>query len=218
MIFTYNGSDCALIALSLIDASYRILNESKSAAILESGQEYCLYINTNTREFTILTSNECEPPCSCHTQLTLEKIGVSRSVQDQKDYLTVKYANGPLKFIKNKFEDLKNKLEELQKDPFYPGRVIRIQVGTEVCFGILLTESKCIYFNEQGQIKGYATNLNLESDKILGIYEPTEEHYKVQDYKNMDVIWERKNNVKKSIAEIEKELGLDPGTLEISND
>ena len=53
--------------------------------------------------------------------------------------------------------------------------------------------------------------------QVKKIFVPTPHCFKLSDYTKMDVAWPKVKNkvVKKTIAEVEKELGLEPGTLEI---
>ena len=50
----------------------------------------------------------------------------------------------------------------------------------------------------------------------MKICKPSDKFFKAKDIDNMEIVWERqKPKVKKSIADIEKALNLEPGTLEI---
>lgn len=218
MTFIYNGDAGPLIAMSLIDLGYELLDFDKSLDIFISEETYCIYINVDKKQYKFYQNHEISGPHIDHTLATLAALGISRSIEEQENYLIEKYNSIRLPLISKLFNT--NKSTEAPKkldNILHPGRIIRFKKGDEIYLGVLLTETTCVYFNNEAKIKGYGTNLNLNYDGLLGVYQPTTEHYRIQDYQNMIVIWERKCTIKKSIAEIEKELGLDPGMLEITN-
>lgn len=88
--------------------------------------------------------------------------------------------------------------------------------------GFIISSGTIIYANNKGEIKGYLRGC-LDSPKdgnfyqVKKIFVPTPYCFKLSDYKKMDVAWPKVKNkvVKKTVSEIEEELGLEPGTLEI---
>ena len=67
-----------------------------------------------------------------------------------------------------------------------------------------------------GEIKSYLTNFTQKSPFVFNsIRRPSVNHFRLDEYDKMDLIWENKVKVTKTIQEIEKELGLTPGTLSI---
>lgn len=142
--------------------------------------------------------------------------------EDIKDY-----AKLPIKYISS-LEELKEIIESKCekhidsvnfsfKDVTKPGYIVELKINESTYFGIILDSKTIVYVNKQGAIKGYINNYTENIPyKIIAIYKPTIEHFKLSDYQNMSVVWEQtKPKIKKSKSEIEKELGLEPGTLEI---
>lgn len=125
---------------------------------------------------------------------------------------------------KNKEDNVTNtNLTNAFKAEFLPGRIVRLEIRGQKYFGFILSSKTIAYVNYKGELKGYLNDcLNTFTVdcpyKIYQILIPTASCYQLKDYGRMQVAWpkiEKKITVKKTIAEIEKELGLDPGTLEI---
>lgn len=109
-------------------------------------------------------------------------------------------------FIRN------NKFEQ----ELVPGRILLFKINNELFFGILLTSGTLIKIDSSGKVRGYINNFSSTSPyEILKIVEPTKDFFQLKDYDKMKVIWEIKPKLKKTIAEIEKELNLEPGSLTI---
>lgn len=99
-----------------------------------------------------------------------------------------------------------------------PGRIVKLEISGVCYLGIILSSKTIVYVSFDGQIKGYLNNYTMDKPyKIDCIIEPSPESFQLKDYKKMKYVWIRPQAkpVKKSVAEIEKELGLTPGTLEI---
>lgn len=139
-----------------------------------------------------------------------------------KNYIT-KMLIAELNTLKEEV-DKENNSEELSlKDMFkknlLPGRIVELDVNGEIHFGFILESNIIVYITKQGQIKGYLTYCTMDLPyKILRILIPKRGHFRLKDCDEMTVAWERPKKpvtVKKTISDIEKELGLNPGTLEI---
>lgn len=100
-----------------------------------------------------------------------------------------------------------------------PGRIVELEIKGQRYFGIILSCNTIVYITEKGEIKGYLNNYTIDHPyKINKILCPTSKYFQLKDFDKMLVMWERPikpTTIKKSISEIEKELGLEPGTLEI---
>ena len=125
---------------------------------------------------------------------------------------------------KNKVEDNKvdSNLNNDFKSEFLPGRIVQLIVKDQEYFGFIISSKAIVYVNNKGEIKGYLSGCfnspkNGSFYQVKKIFVPTPHCFKLSDYTKMDVAWPKIKNkvVKKTIAEVEKELGLEPGTLEI---
>lgn len=124
----------------------------------------------------------------------------------------------------NKLEDneIDSNLNDDFKSEFLPGRIVQLTVRDQEYLGFIISSGTIIYANNKGEIKGYLRGC-LDSPKdgnfyqVKKIFVPTPYCFKLSDYKKMDVAWPKVKNkvVKKTVSEIEEELGLEPGTLEI---
>lgn len=105
------------------------------------------------------------------------------------------------------------------KAALLPGRIVELEIKGERRLGFILTSGTIVYTNDQGEIKGYLNGFTMDYPyKIQRILIPTTNCFQLKDYKKMQVAWSRPIEtvtIKKSVSEIEKELGLAPGTLEI---
>lgn len=215
MIVTYINSDWPLVALTLLDENYKVLDVKQSEYILNTETNSCLVIDTNNKTFNIKKLFESEGSIYCSLEHILNKLGVNRDFKDQYKYIANKYIPGHDGLLEMLTE---NKNMSNTENLFIPGRLVTLLVEKKFYIGIILTEKKCACFNTIGHIEGYIDNLNLDDGTVLGVYQPTSEHYKLKEYDQMTVIYKRQDRVKKTISEIEQELGLAPGTLEIKND
>lgn len=123
------------------------------------------------------------------------------------------------KNINTKKPDTQPASENNFYDEIKPGRIVVLEVKGEKYFGFILTGGIIIYTNEKGEIKGYLKNYTSDHPyKIEKILIPTKECYQLQNYKSMTVAWTRPSKpviVTKTISELEKELNLEPGSLQI---
>lgn len=170
----------------------------------------------------------------------LSKIGVTNSIDEQRKLLrkfldTHRHAGlGKLAKSKNSFDNLpdffKTALENINnpksdnvnekfEKAIQPGRIVELDINDQRYLGVILTSKSIMYTNSKGEIKGYINNFTMNNPyKIKRILIPTDKYFQLKDYASMPVAWKRpieRTVVKKTMAEIEKELGLAPGTLVI---
>lgn len=217
-----------------------IFNKSYFICIDTNLKEYTINFNINNiktfeTDWTFLTDdNEI-----------LKRIGVNVSIEEQREKLYNSYffnlTDSLDEFIKTLTNTNKNSAktsdtrksnintklnqkelndlnEKLFKEAIQPGFIAELEINNQRHLGIILTSNTIIYINDKGEIKGYINNFTKDDPyKINCIVSPTKEFFKLKDYNSMPVIWKRKKpaTIKKSIKEIEKDLGLQPGTLEI---
>ena len=101
-----------------------------------------------------------------------------------------------------------------------PGRIIQFENSGVVRFGIILSNGTVMHFTGNNlSAAGYINNITEDTPyRVVKILKPTSKYYNLKDINNMEVAWERKvvkPKVTKTVSEIEKELGLAPGTLTI---
>lgn len=98
-----------------------------------------------------------------------------------------------------------------------PGNILKIANKDDYFYAIVLTNNRFIYFDKYANMKGYLSDLTENIPfKVLEVRKPTSENFALSNYDNMELIWKRPvEKIKRSIADIEKELGLTPGSLEI---
>ena len=91
-----------------------------------------------------------------------------------------------------------------------PGYYVVFNKDNVIYYGIVLSNYRIIYFTSKGQLMGYCST----KCDIKKIYKPGT-YYALTDLDQMELVWEAPKKVTKSISEIEKALGLEPGTFEI---
>lgn len=99
----------------------------------------------------------------------------------------------------------------------HPGYYVVIDKGDSLAYGIVIDTKHILYFDKKGSNVKYLANFtDTEPYKIIKICKPSDIYYQAKDIDMMDIVWQRpKDKVKRSIADIEKALNLEPGTLEI---
>lgn len=109
------------------------------------------------------------------------------------------------------------KNENSTKSPLIPGRIVTFKIDDSPYFGFILQSDIIVYIDKTGKFQGYLTNCTLDKPyKIDKVFTPTKDHFKLSECNNMNLEWSRPlEKVFKTISEIEKELGLVQGTLEI---
>lgn len=95
-----------------------------------------------------------------------------------------------------------------------PGYYVVLKKDTTIYYGVVLSNGYIMYFTSTGSIVGYCAP-NSSNITVLKVYKPTEYNFTLNSLDYMDLIYEAPKKVTKSISEIEKALGLEPGTLEI---
>lgn len=124
-----------------------------------------------------------------------------------------------LKKIPYKEGNQKSSSNNTFESALIPGRIIVFEDGDKIRYGFIIKSNIIVYVNSKGEIQGYLKNFTKDSPyKINRILIPTDEKFKLTECSEMLVAWKRKDPiiVKKTKEEIEKALGLEPGTLEIS--
>lgn len=104
------------------------------------------------------------------------------------------------------------------EDAIQPGCLVAMSNGDKKVMGVVLADGTLMRVSAEGQILGYTSGYTKDTPyKILAVYRPTEEVYALHEYNKMPVMWKRPEvkKVSKTIADLEKELGLAPGTLVI---
>lgn len=101
-----------------------------------------------------------------------------------------------------------------------PGRIVQFENAGMIRYGIVLNNGTVMHFSGSNlAASGYINNITEDRPyRVVRILKPTSKYYNLKDVSNMEVAWERKvrkPKVTKTITEIEKELGLAPGSLVI---
>lgn len=189
----YNGSDVIHTVNTLNDAGYSLNNFSNYWNFLLNFGDYKILINTETKTFFLfITTNEILPIVK----------GADVKVFDNTTLLMDYLGLGVINSI---------------YDAMCPGYYVVISNDQEIFYGVILDRAHILCFNAQGQMIKYIIKYTDDKpDKIMKICKPSDKFFKAKDIDNMEIIWERqKPKVQKSIADIEKALNLEPGTLEI---
>lgn len=197
-LWLINCKDIERVLQALINLKYVCKNPYEAYTILADNINYQIFVDTSSKYYIIIVSTN-----------------LWTSIKAK--YNNIKFYNTAEKAL-NDLNCLNNQNSHSFIDALKPGRIIEFLLGKEQLFGIVLESYTIVYITKQGQIKGYLNNYSINLPyKIVRIYQPDKVHYQLKDYKLMSVVWERpkEEKVKKSIADIEKELGLAPGTLEI---
>ena len=170
----------------------------------------------------------------------LRKIGVTNSIEEQRQLLqkfvdthnskdleksTKRQSscdNLPDYFktvLEDNYKPKVDHVKELFEKAIQPGRIVELEINNQRYLGVITTSKTIMYTNSKGEVKGYINNFTMDNPyKIKRILIPTDKYFQLKDYALMPVAWCRpieRTVVKKTIAEIEKELGLAPGTLVI---
>lgn len=120
--------------------------------------------------------------------------------------------------LTNTKKEEEKKLDEVESfdDSLRPGYIVEFDTEN-VAYGIVLDNGMIVCLNKDGKVSGYLKKFTAETPcKIVGIYKPTDEAYTFRSLKNMEKVWApKKEKVTYTKSEIEKLLGLEPGSLEI---
>lgn len=115
--------------------------------------------------------------------------------------------------------------KEADKDnDFYqelvPGRIVRFENAGMIRYGIVLSNGTVMHFSGSNlSASGYINNITPERPYIVSqILKPTNEHFNLKEAEFMETVWERtpkKSKTSMTVQDIEKQLGLEPGSLNI---
>ena len=131
-----------------------------------------------------------------------------------------------LKEIKEELEkeDKKNNSEEESleeksgtfKDAIIPGYIVKFAID-DLDYGVILANRMIVCFGNDGRVKGYLKKFTQDTPRpIAGIYKPTEEAYGFSKTDKMIPVWVAPTQeVVYTMEDIEKKLGLEPGSLKI---
>lgn len=189
----YNGPDVLNVINTLNNSDYSLNNFANYWTFLFNLENFKVLINNESKTFTLfINTNEI---------LSIVKGSDVKSFDNSTrlfEYLNLTTINSI-------------------QDAMHPGYYVVINNEQETYYGVILDKSHILCFNAQGVMTKYIIKYTDDKpDKIMKICKPSDKYFKAKDIHNMEIIWERqKPKVKKTLADIEKELNLEPGTLEI---
>lgn len=102
-----------------------------------------------------------------------------------------------------------------------PGYIVKFTKHDTVYLGVVICDNNVMYMTTDGYVKGYVGNFTDCAPFVVeAIYKPSSEHFVVHELDKMEIVYQKSTKkepvkVNKSISDIEKELGLEPGTLNI---
>ena len=189
----YNGPDVINVVNTLNNSGYSLSNFTNYFGFLLNIENSKVLINLESKTFSLfIYTNEIFP------------------IVKGSDIKTFDNSNEVFEFLGLSFINT-------IYDAMHPGYYVVINNENDIYYGVILDKSHILCFNAQGQMTKYIIKYTDDkSDKIMKICKPSDKFFKAKDIDNMEIVWERqKPKVKKSIADIEKALNLEPGTLEI---
>ena len=189
----YNGSDVLNVINTLNNSGYSLTNFANYWTFLFNWENFKVLINNESKTFTLFVS-------------TNEILAIIKGSDVQS------FDNST-----SLFEYLSLTTINSMQDAMHPGYYVVINNEQETYYGVILDKSHILCFNAQGVMTKYIIKYTDDKpDKIMKICKPSDKYFKAKDIHNMEIMWERqKPKVKKTLADIEKELNLEPGTLEI---
>ena len=101
-----------------------------------------------------------------------------------------------------------------------PGRIVRFENAGMIRYGIVLSNGTVMHFSGSNlSASGYINYITPERPYIVSqILKPTNEHFNLKEAELMEVVWERtpkKSKTSMTVQDIEKQLGLEPDSLNI---
>lgn len=189
----YNGPDVLNVINTLNNSGYSLNNFANYWTFLFNWENFKVLINNESKTFTLFVSaNDILP------------IIKGSDVKSFDNSTTL-------------FEYLSLTTINSMQEAMHPGYYVVINNEQETYYGVILDKSHILCFNAQGVMTKYIIKYTDDKpDKIMKICKPSDKYFKAKDIHNMEIVWERqKPKVKKILADIEKELNLEPGTLEI---
>lgn len=189
----YNGPDIINVINTLDNSGYSLSNFTNYFSFIFSTENHKVLIDTESKTFTLFVS-------------TNEVLSIIKG----RDVKTISNTTSLMEYLGI------STINTIH-DAMRPGYYVVLNNGDETFYGVILDVSHILCFNAQGQMIKYIIKYTDDkSDKIMKICKPSDKFFKAKDIDNMEIVWERKKSkVKKSIADIEKALNLEPGTLEI---
>lgn len=203
--------------------------EKRQYAVLSSKNDTINYIETSSEKIGYTED----------IFVMMEKIGITDSIEVQtqknEEYTERLIKNSKVEFSKNmenafsKLMENEKKIEYSKKDclpntcvpkDYQFGDIFEmIDTNQRRVFGIVsISNGITLIFNNQ--IIGYIETVSEITDyKILIVRRPNKKYWKLCEYDKMPIVWKFKEEPKivtKTIEEIEKELGLAPGSLKIN--
>lgn len=125
------------------------------------------------------------------------------------------------KKIKSKCENInQNEQNEVTdyKAALIPGSIVQFD-SDKLAYGVVLFNGMILGLQSDGTVGGYLKKFTKDKPcKITGIYKPTKEAFKFSQINDMIPLWVENNSAKRithTKEEIEKMLGLQPGSLHI---
>lgn len=218
--FTCKIANKHALQIKLLRDGYEIINMADALKYDSEGIEIAIQIDTDAKTFKICPAEDC-PLAITDENLVAQYIGMKGSIEDyHKDII-----NDPIKHLVESLKDITSD-KNIEKpavdesvnltDIVEPGDWVSFTIKNEPYFGLAILNDALLYMTPSGEIKGYLTNFTQKSPFVFNsIRRPSDKHFRLDEYDKMDLIWENKVKVKKTIQEIEKELGLTPGTLSI---
>ena len=189
----YNGPDIINVINMLDNSGYSLSNFNNYFTFIFAAENYKVLIDAESKTFTLFIS-------------TNEILSIVKG----RDVKTISNTTSLMEYL-----GISN-INTIH-DAMRPGYYVVLNNGDETFYGVILDVSHILCFNAQGQMIKYIVKYTDDKpDKIMKICKPSDKFFKAKDIDNMEIVWERhKLKVKKSIADIEKALNLEPGTLEI---
>lgn len=101
-----------------------------------------------------------------------------------------------------------------------PGRIVQFENAGMIRYGIVLSNGTVMHFSGSNlAASGYINNITPERPYMVRrILKPTSTCFNLKDIESMEVAWEhryKKPKTNMTIQDIEKQLGLEPGSLNI---
>ena len=153
--------------------------------------------------------------------INLSELSNPKTFENFVTCLTNGDLDGALNAIRTLVEDNENSQSNnstFEKE-LKPGRIVKFKFKNTVLYGIIVQGGGIYKINAKGQIEGYIQNYTANVPlEAVAIYEPSKDVFCLHEIEKMKVCWKAvmpKKTVRKSKQDIEKELGLEPGSLEI---
>lgn len=184
------------VLTTLAEQKYTSSSDVTDFFVIITLSEYLIFVDTVDKTYMLLTH-----------ALQAEKL-----VDDPVNNLNIiTNTEDAITMLKN--EKPKTRAENSFDSNIQPGYLVNFECMGEKYKGIIMANKDIMYYNcTTNKVEGTIGNYTENSPYIItSIERPTEE----SDL--YEVVWSATpHKVKKSISEIENELGLTPGTLEIS--